>query len=58
MNNQEINKFIEEMGKKGDIWTEDQVRDAYGNMSLVDALSDRKTEFEKHMDTMKRIIKR
>lgn len=42
MTKTEIATFIETMGEFGDIWTEDQVTDVYGNVTLEEALTDRK----------------
>ena len=39
----EINTFIEEMEMIGDKWTLEQVKDVYGNVSLEEALKDRKS---------------
>ena len=33
MNKQEINEFIEKMEEVGDVWTEEQVNDVYGDCS-------------------------
>lgn len=33
MNKQEINEFIERMEEVGDVWTEEQVNDVYGDCS-------------------------
>ncbi len=41
MNKTEVNTFIETMEEHGDLWTEQQVLDIYGDDSLEDALSDR-----------------
>ena len=42
MNNNEIGIFIEEMKAIGDEWTEEQVQDTYGDVTLEEALADRK----------------
>lgn len=34
MKDKEINNFIRETGKMGDIWTKEQVKDVYQNVSL------------------------
>ena len=46
MNKKEINEFIEEMESIGDIWTEEQVKDVYGNKTLEEALLERKSEVD------------
>ena len=38
----EINTFIEEMEMIGDEWMSEKVKDVYGNVSLEEALKDRK----------------
>ena len=48
MNNQEINEFIEKMEEVGDVWTEEQVNDVYGDWSFEDALADRQSSLD-HM---------
>ena len=44
MTKSEIQIFIEEMESIGDIWTEEQVKNCYGNIPLRQALETRKTE--------------
>ena len=39
MKDKEINNFIRETGKMGDIWTKEQVKDVYQNVSLEEALA-------------------
>lgn len=41
MKQNEIKEFIERMAEFGDIWTEDQVSDVYGDVSLKEAISSR-----------------
>ena len=41
MSTEDIKKFIEEMGKIGDVWTKEEVRDVYGETTLEEALMDR-----------------
>lgn len=43
MTDNEIYEFIEEMESMGDDWTYEQVKDVYGDQSLDDALTARKT---------------
>lgn len=56
MTKQEIETFIDEMKTIGDEWTEEQVTDVYGNRSLADALSDRKSIIGKFADNINKII--
>ena len=46
MNKQEINEFIEKMKEVGDVWTEEQVNDVYGDSSFEDALADRQSSLD------------
>ena len=48
MNKLEINVFIEKMKEVGDVWTEEQVNDVYGDSSFEDALADRQSSLD-HM---------
>ena len=48
MKDKEINNFIRETGKMGDIWTKEQVKDVYQNVSLEEALADRQRSYEGH----------
>lgn len=41
MNTIEINTFIEDMENYGDYWTEEQVKEVYGDKTLKEALNDR-----------------
>ncbi len=52
MTKQEILEFIEEMGHIGDIWTEDQVKDVYGDMTLCEALNHRKPLVDMHLTNL------
>lgn len=45
-------EFIEEMGKVGDEWTEEQVMRTYGDMTLEDALATRYHELELMADIL------
>ena len=49
MKDKEINNFIRETGKMGDIWTKEQVKDVYQNVSLEEALADRQRSYEETM---------
>lgn len=51
MKKQEINEFIEKMEKVGDVWTEEQVNDVYGDSSFEDALADRQSSLD-HMSAI------
>lgn len=46
MTKQEVQEFIERMQEAGDDWTEEQVMDVYGNMTLQDATATRLHELE------------
>lgn len=41
MKKSDVLTFIETMEEHGDIWTEEQVQDVYGDDSLEEALKDR-----------------
>ena len=56
MTKHEILEFIEEMEYIGDIWTEEQVQDVYGDMSLSDALHDRKSSINTLFDIIGKVI--
>ncbi len=58
MTKTEILTFIEEMESIGDIWTEEQVADVYGNDSLEDALKDRKSLLGMFFDNIGKIVNR
>lgn len=44
MKKADIETFIDEMSSFGDEWSEDQVEDCYGDMSLDEALESRRSE--------------
>lgn len=46
MNKVEIDTFIETTGEFGDVWTVEQVQDVYGDISLDEALADRRASYE------------
>ena len=48
----ELRTFIEEMESIGDIWTEDQVEECYGGISLTEALNMRKSEVGQFLSTL------
>ncbi|MDO4471455.1 MAG: hypothetical protein Q4C84_16605 [Bacillota bacterium] len=56
MKRSEIAEFIESMEEIGDNWTEEQVEDVYGDMSLKEALADRKASFGRMIDIIGKII--
>lgn len=56
MKKNEIDIFIEEMGNIGDEWTPEQVEDVYGNTTLEDALSDRKSSLNTFFDIIGKVI--
>ncbi len=58
MKKSEIVEFIESMEEVGDNWTEEQVEDVYGDMSLKEALADRKASVERMTDIIGKIISR
>ncbi len=47
MKDTELDNFIRETGKVGDIWTKEQVKDVYQNVSLEEALADRQKSYDK-----------
>lgn len=58
MKQSEISEFIERMEELGDIWTEDQVRDVYGDVSLKEALSSRMENISTFADIITKVINR
>lgn len=58
MKNSEINDFIERMAELGDIWTENQVRDVYGNVSLKEALASRMESISTFTEIISKVINR
>lgn len=58
MTKTEINTFIETMEEFGDIWTADQVEEVYGNITLKEAIADRKSLHEKMADLIGKVINR
>lgn len=58
MNKKEANLFIDEMKDIGDEWTVDQVMEVYGDESLDDALSDRKSSINIFTDIIDKVINR
>ena len=58
MKKSEIAEFMESMEEVGDNWTEEQVKDVYGDMSLKEALADRKASVGRMIDIIGTIISR
>ena len=58
MKKSEIAEFIETMEEIGDNWTEEQVEDVYGDISLKEALADRKASVGKMIDIIGEVINR
>lgn len=56
MKKSEIAEFIESMEEIGDNWTEEQVEDVYVDMSLKEALADRKASVGRMIDIIGKII--
>ena len=43
------------MGEMGDIWTEEQVNDVYGDSSFEDALADRQSSLDHMSDIISKV---
>lgn len=56
MDKKDIKKFIKEMAKIGDDWTEEQVEDVYGDKDLDEALEDRNTLVDMHLNNIVKAI--
>lgn len=56
MTKSDIKSFIEEMEKIGDVWTEEQVLDVYGDGTLENALKKRKSEVGTFMDIISKVM--
>ena len=56
MKKKDIDAFIEEMESIGDEWTPEQVKDVYGNSTLDDALTDRKSSVGTFFDIIGKVI--
>ena len=52
MKKKDIQVFIEKMLEIGDEWTDEQVKDVYGNKTLEDALIERKKEVGMFLSTL------
>ena len=56
MKKKDIDAFIEEMESIGDEWTPEQVEDVYGDLSLDEALADRKSSVGTLFDIIHKVI--
>lgn len=56
MNKKEILMFLLELEPIGDIWTPEQVKDAYGHCSLDEALADGKAALGTFFDIIGKVI--
>ena len=56
MNKQEINEFIEKMEEVGDVQTEEQVNNVYGDSSFEEALADRQSSLDHMSDIISKVI--
>lgn len=56
MKNKDIDTFIEEMESIGDEWTPEQVEDVYGDITLEEALTDRKSSVGTFFDIIRKVI--
>lgn len=55
MTKTEARTFIEEMRPFGDRWTEEEVIDIYGTMSLEDALANRRQSVSEWFDMLSKL---
>lgn len=55
MTKAEVNTFIEEMEAIGDKWSEEQVIDVYGSMSLEEALANRRVSISEWFDMLSKL---
>ena len=58
MKKQDVSIFIEEMNAIGDKWTPEQVEDVYGDYTLEEALTDRKSSIGSFFDIIGKVINR
>ena len=56
MKKKDIDTFIEEMESIGDKWTPEQVDDVYGDSTLEEALTDRKSSVGTFFDIIRKVI--
>ncbi len=54
----EIDTFIETMGELNDPWTQEQVQEVYGDQTLEEALTDRKSSVSKLADIIGKTLNR
>lgn len=58
MKKSDVLTFIETMEEHGDMWTEEQVQDVYGDNTLEDALNDRMKSVSMMGDILGKFINR
>lgn len=58
MKKSEAEIFVDEMESMGDVWTEEQVLDVYGNNTLEEALEERKASMGTFMDIISAVIQK
>ena len=58
MKKSEAEIFVDEMESMGDVWTEEQVLDLYGNNTLEEALEERKASMEIFIDIISAVIQK
>ena len=58
MTTAEIQEFIEEMEAIGDVWEEADVERVYGNLTLEDAVADRKSSVGMLFDIFGKVIQK
>lgn len=58
MKKSDVRTFIEEMEEIGDVWTEEQVEDVYGDSTLEEALADRKASVGTFFDIIGKVLNR
>ena len=56
MKKKDVAVFIEEMEAIGDDWTPEQVEDVYGDFTLEEALTDRKSALGTFFDIVGKVI--
>ena len=56
MKKKDVAVFIEEMEAIGDDWTPEQVEDVYGDSTLEEALTDRKSALGTFFDIIGKVI--
>lgn len=58
MTDAEMKFFLEEMKQIGDVWTEKEAAQVYGNQSLEAALQDRRTILNECFQIMGKVLNR